>query len=179
MRYHPTDDPEEVRSHKFVTMETKWAKHIWHECVEQHTFFRLAVPGTPPLPRVLPQLNRDAKYRFSGRTLQQMIKPPPVSPPKSPGLVLSPAPPVHSEGDCQNTTTHVLQHIHIRTQHTLTRCILQYLFMCIRPLGPSPYALTCCGCERWPLCQNSVCGRQCRNEASQPLQCSLDDILSL
>ena len=122
MRYHPTDELEEVRSHKFVTMETKWAKHIWHECVEQHTFFRLAVPGTPPLPRVIPQLNRDAKYRFSGRTLQQMIQPRPEPSPKRPALVQSPAPPVQP-GDYQNTTTHELKHTHTRTHaytHTHT-----------------------------------------------------------
>jgi hypothetical protein len=91
VRYHPHDDPEEIRSHKFVAMDTKWSKQIWHECVEQHTFFRLAVPGSPPLPRVVPQLHRDSKYRFSGRTLRQMTRTPPRSP--SPPNVSSPDPP--------------------------------------------------------------------------------------
>ena len=76
VRYHPEDDLEhwEIKKHKFNATETRWSKRIWKECVEQHTFFRLAVPGEPPLPipQFIPQLGRNSKLRFSGRTLAQM-----------------------------------------------------------------------------------------------------------
>ena len=76
IRYHPEDDLEhwEIKKHKFNATETRWSKRIWKECVEQHTFFRLAVPGEPPLPipQFIPQLGRNSKLRFSGRTLAQM-----------------------------------------------------------------------------------------------------------
>ena len=75
IRYHPADDSErwDIKSHKFQCPETKWAKAIWKEFVDQHTFFRLAIPGPPPLPIVLPQLDRDSKIRFSGRTMKQLL----------------------------------------------------------------------------------------------------------
>lgn len=76
IRYHPEDDLEhwEIKKHKFDATETRWSKRIWKECVEQHTFFRLAVPGEPPLPipQFIPQFGRNSKLRFSGRTLAQM-----------------------------------------------------------------------------------------------------------
>ena len=74
IRYHPDDDLErwEIKKHKFDATESKWSKRIWKECVEQHTFFRLAVPGEPPLPTFIPQFGRNSKLRFSSRTLAQM-----------------------------------------------------------------------------------------------------------